>query len=51
MMWGSDYPPVSQREGYGRSLSFVRERLAGASAAEQGLIFGGTASAVFPVRG
>jgi L-fuconolactonase len=50
MMWGSDYPPVSQREGYGRALSFVRERLAHLSAAEQALIFGGTALAVFPVR-
>jgi L-fuconolactonase len=51
MMWGSDFPPVSYREGYGRSLSFVRERLAGASAADQALIFGGTALEVFPVRG
>jgi len=50
MMWGSDYPPVSQREGFGRALSYVRDRLAGASAAEQELIFGGTALAVFPVR-
>jgi len=50
IMWGSDFPPVSQREGFGRALSFVRDQLAGASAAEHDAIFGGTALAVFPVR-
>jgi L-fuconolactonase len=51
IMWGSDFPPVSQREGFGRALSFVRDQLAGASVAEHDAIFGGTALAVFPVRG
>jgi L-fuconolactonase len=51
MMWGSDYPPVSQREGYGRSLAYVRDRLASLSSADQGLVFGQTALEVFPVRG
>ena len=48
MMWGSDYPPVSGREGYRSALQLTRARFADkpASAVEQ--IFGGTALALFP---
>jgi L-fuconolactonase len=47
MMWGSDYPPVSMREGYGNALRFTRERLADKSDDEQALIFGGVAARLF----
>lgn len=51
MMWGSDFPPVAAREGYGRALQGCREQLAAMPAAAQELIFGGTAGSVFPIRG
>lgn len=50
MMWGSDYPPVSGREGYRNALWLVMEQLATRSDAERERIFGGTALAVFPIR-
>src|SRR5579884_418309 len=48
MMWGSDYPPVSGREGYRNALNGTRDRLKGKAGLDE--IFGGTASRVFPVR-
>jgi L-fuconolactonase len=54
IMWGSDYPPVSAREGYGNALRFPMERFAampGVTDEDREWIFGGTALAVFPVRG
>jgi len=51
MMWGSDFPPVAAREGYGRALKGCKEQLAAKPAAAQELIFGGTARSVFPIRG
>ena len=50
LMWGSDYPPVSAREGYGNALQWPRERLAQQGATARAAIFGGTALRVFPVR-
>lgn len=50
MMWGSDYPPVSGREGYGNALRLTMAELATKSAADREWIFGGTALKVFPVR-
>jgi L-fuconolactonase len=50
MMWGSDYPPVSGREGYGNALRLTMEQLATKSQADRDQIFGGTALTVFPVR-
>ncbi len=50
LMWGSDYPPVSSREGYGNALTWPRERLAHLGPAACEAIFGGTALRVFPVR-
>jgi L-fuconolactonase len=50
MMWGSDYPPVSGREGYGNSLRGPIAQLAAKSEADRAEIFGGTALKVFPMR-
>lgn len=50
MMWGSDYPPVSGREGYRNALNWPMERFADRSEADRGRIFGGTALRLFPVR-
>jgi L-fuconolactonase len=47
MMWGSDYPPVSMREGYGNALRFTMERLANKSDDEKTSIFGGVAARLF----
>jgi L-fuconolactonase len=47
MMWGSDYPPVSQREGYRNALRLTMEQLADKSQAERDLIFGDVARSVF----
>lgn len=47
IMWGSDYPPVSMREGYGNALRFTMERLADKSDEERALIFGGVAAKLF----
>jgi L-fuconolactonase len=49
MMWGSDYSPVSIREGYRNALYCVQEVLAKRSSADRDLIFGSTALAVFPI--
>jgi L-fuconolactonase len=54
MMWGSDYPPVSAREGYGNALRLPMDRFAalpGVTDDDLERIFGGTALSVFPVRG
>ncbi len=54
MMWGSDYPPVSVREGYTNALRLTMAELAtlpGYGDADRELIFGGTALTVFPPRG
>lgn len=51
IMWGSDFPPVSGREGYANALRFSLERFAGRSEADRAAIFGATALNVFPVRG
>jgi L-fuconolactonase len=51
MMWGSDYPPVSGREGYHLALNLTMEQLASKSDSDRAAIFGGTALAAFPVRG
>jgi L-fuconolactonase len=50
MMWGSDYPPVSAREGYGNSLRLTMNQFAAKSAEDRALIFGGTALQLFPTR-
>lgn len=51
LMWGSDYPPVSSREGYRNALRWPRECLATLPTRDLEAIFGGTALRLFPVRG
>lgn len=48
MMWGSDYPPVSSREGYRNALELPRAQFDDIPAAEVERIFGGTALTHFP---
>jgi L-fuconolactonase len=43
VMWGSDYPPVSTREGYDNSLTVPQEYLSGLSEEDREWIFGKTA--------
>lgn len=47
LMWGSDYPPVSSREGYGNALQLPLEYFADLSAGDRAAIFGGTARTVW----
>jgi L-fuconolactonase len=47
LMWGSDYPPVSGREGYHNALHGPLELLADLRSGELEWIFGGTASGVW----
>ena len=51
MMWGSDYPPVSGREGYRNALRLAMDQFATRSQEDRDLIFGGTALSIFPLRG
>lgn len=46
-MWGSDWPPVSTREGFHSSLAFPLEYLSGLSVDERAWIFGKTAHKVW----
>lgn len=47
IMWGSDWPPVSSREGYDNSLQFPLHYLEQLSADEKAWIFGKTAQRVW----
>lgn len=47
LMWGSDFPVVSSREGYGNALGHVRECLLDHPAPVREAILGGTARRVF----
>jgi len=49
MMWGSDYPPVSGREGYGNALHLTLDQFASRRERDKALIFGGVAREVFPL--
>lgn len=50
MMWGSDYPPVSGREGYTNALRLTMEQFASKSQEDRDYIFGKTALEVFPIK-
>jgi L-fuconolactonase len=50
LMWGSDFPPVAGREGYGNALRLPMARLEALPAAAREAVFGGTALAAFPLR-
>ena len=47
LMWGSDFPPVSAREGYGLALAACLGATAGLDDAGRKQIFGGTARRLF----
>lgn len=47
LMWGSDFPVVSSREGYANALSWTREAIAKRYPDALEPIFGGTANRVF----
>lgn len=47
MMWASDFPVVSAREGYGNALSLVQRYFAALSPSERAAIFGATAARVW----
>ena len=47
LMWGSDFPPVCSREGYGNALAWCRSALADLPPADLEEIFAGTARRVF----
>jgi L-fuconolactonase len=52
LMWGSDYPPSSAREGYANTLRLPLEalRAAGIPAGDESRLFGGNAAALFARR-
>ncbi len=50
LMWGSDYPPVANREGYANALRLCREQFAARPQTEQDQIFGDVAEGVFGGR-
>lgn len=47
LMWGSDFPPVSSREGYEQALRFPLDYFSDLSEEDRGWIFGGTARQVW----
>jgi L-fuconolactonase len=47
LMWGSDFPVVSSREGYSNALGWAREAFAGQTGNTLAEIFGGAARRVF----
>jgi L-fuconolactonase len=47
MMWGSDYPPVSGREGYGNALRWTMEQFEDKTERDREYLFGGAAKAAF----
>jgi L-fuconolactonase len=47
MMWGSDFPPVSSREGYANGLNFPLQYFDSLSEDEKAWLFGRTALAVW----
>ncbi len=51
IMWGSDWPPVSSREGFDNSLAFPLEYLSALSTDERAWIFGKTARQVWNLNG
>lgn len=50
LMWGSDFPPVANREGYRNALRFPMELIEYPSAAVRDLVFGGTAAKLWEFR-
>jgi L-fuconolactonase len=50
LMWGSDYPPVSSREGYRNALVLPLDQFASRSEEDRRQIFGGVALRLFSIR-
>ncbi|HEY3057692.1 MAG TPA: amidohydrolase family protein [Chloroflexota bacterium] len=50
MMWGSDFPPVAGREGYGNALRLSQAELESEPPQARAAIFGEVAARVFPIR-
>jgi len=51
MMWGSDYPLVSSREGYRNALHFTMDRLQSKGEEARELVFGRVARDLYGLRG
>ena len=47
LMWGSDFPPSANREGYGSVLGFPRDQVKWKSESDRDWVFGKTAVTVF----
>ncbi|PKB80082.1 MAG: hypothetical protein BZY88_10005 [SAR202 cluster bacterium Io17-Chloro-G9] len=47
LMWGSDFPPVAAREGYGNALRFPRDHVRFPSEEDKEWVFGKTAEGIF----
>jgi L-fuconolactonase len=47
MLWGSDFPPVSGREGYTNALQWPQDHFAALPAPDQAALFGGTAQRIY----
>ena len=47
LMWGSDFPPVAAREGYGNALRFPRDNVKFSTEEDKEWVFGKTAEALF----
>ena len=50
LMWGSDFPPAANREGYRNALRFPMELVPYPSVAERDAVFGGTAAGLWQFR-
>lgn len=50
LTWGSDFPPVSSREGYNNALEVPREYFADLSADERGWVFGKAAARLWGLQ-
>ncbi len=50
LMWGSDFPPVSFREGYRSALRLPMQEFEDLASEDRALIFGGVALSVFPIQ-
>ncbi len=49
LLWGSDFPPVSGREGYANALRLTMDRFADKSEQDRSRIFGGTAAELYGI--
>jgi predicted TIM-barrel fold metal-dependent hydrolase len=50
LMWGSDYPPSSVREGYANALKFPMEYVTFKSEEDKEWVFGATANTLWKFR-